>query len=42
VTERRKVLVTTVELPKEEQEYKGQTKKIRLEEFPKHAWKKIK
>jgi len=37
---RRKVLVTSVTLPEEEQKYKGQTKMIRLEEFPKYSWKK--
>lgn len=39
---RRKVLVTNIELPIEEQKYKGQKKIIRLEEFPKNAWKKVK
>ena len=39
-TKRRKVLVTSVELPEEEQKYKNQKKMIRLEEFPKYSWKK--
>jgi hypothetical protein len=41
-TKRRKVLATSIELPKEEQKYKGQKTIIRLEEFPKNAWKKVK